>query len=908
MAAGALALAGCQRENPTDEFGLGDGQIRYSVSNVGVKSSAGDVSGAASLSLVSSDGKLTVPATCEVSDGINLPENTSATKGALINTTLHDETLPAGLGFTVSAYKGSAVQFEKKTATKSGDYWTMDPPQYWPISTKLTFYAYTNAGNNTVSQTATSQTLTYTVTDDATAHKDLMLGYYKGNGSSRGIAEIRFDHPLTAVRFKQGLMEDVQGIKSITISGLASGGTVEMDEEGVIGDWTVSDTEYKTEVSLLPSGAATTLDVDADSFIGTDATGNYNGAFLLVPQNLASHKATVTAVLATESGDEVTVSADITSGKWEAGKTNTYTLGYLGDLDFTFELTNPADANLAFNNTSSDSAVKEISLNSFSSKGGGTPTDAEWGIKSVKADLGDAEPVTGDTPIEIGGLKIQKVNGKLTVQALAREMDTPGHNAYWRNTSSRTDNLGWSPEDWSVKGTIDLSKFDPYTDTENAHAMTTANCYVIRHAGTYKLPLVYGNAIVNGAFNEQSYYPNVTGGTNRLERFLNHLGNGIISPFIEYNTKDGKAKDDSNFYLSPASGTKGYEIVWQDRADIITIGGISKEPVTVKDAGGVSQTFDVSYIKFTIPQDKICQNNAIIAVKDGSGNIMWSWHIWTTNDPALLSGSVPVTNYTNVEYDFFPLSNLGWIDQGCYPAREDVKIVLAQKDSFKEIEITVRQNFVSSGSSNGCYYQFGRKDPMCTTDSPAQGTFTRNVAGGSTLALSILNPDKFYNFRGNTTDDQFDWLTGTHYYNLWTGKKSEVGFYDQDAYMIKTIYDPSPVGYKMPASTAFTGFTTTGANVQDPSKNSYNVYGDFSNGWYFYTKPGKKGDVVFFPAAGCRIPDNGSLKDVSIGGNYWSAVPKSLGTACYMSTYATLVYPVYALSRAYGFLVRPVIE
>ncbi|MBQ0096869.1 MAG: fimbrillin family protein [Bacteroidales bacterium] len=328
LAAGALVLAGCQRESlPEGDVNFGDGQIRYSISSVGVKSSANHVSSTGSLSLVSRDGKMAVPVTCEVSEGIDLGSGSAETKGALINTSGSDAYLPDNLGFTVSAYKGSKPQFTTQTATKHGDYWTMDPPQYWPLSTMLTFYAYTNAGGNTVSQTATSQTLTYTVTADAASHQDLMLGYYKGNGGNKGIAEMRFDHPLTAVRFKKGEMTGVTGIKSITLSGLASGGSVTMDADGVIGNWTVAGTEnYETEVTL--SNGDNLLVVDESSkFIGKDSEGKYNGAFLLIPQTLSEHDVTAIVVLATESGD-VTVYADITSGTWQAGMTNTYTLGY----------------------------------------------------------------------------------------------------------------------------------------------------------------------------------------------------------------------------------------------------------------------------------------------------------------------------------------------------------------------------------------------------------------------------------------------------------------------------------------------------------------------------------------------------------------------------------------------------
>jgi len=52
----------------------------------------------------------------------------------------------------------------------------------------------------------------------------------------------------------------------------------------------------------------------------------------------------------------------------------------------------------------------------------------------------------------------------------------------------------------------------------------------------------------------------------------------------------------------------------------------------------------------------------------------------------------------------------------------------------------------------------------------------------------------------------------------------------------KTIYDPCPVGFKLPASNAFTGFTTTGESVSSSTQ----VNGTWSSsekGWYIIGTP-----------------------------------------------------------------------
>ena len=48
-----------------------------------------------------------------------------------------------------------------------------------------------------------------------------------------------------------------------------------------------------------------------------------------------------------------------------------------------------------------------------------------------------------------------------------------------------------------------------------------------------------------------------------------------------------------------------------------------------------------------------------------------------------------------------------------------------------------------------------------------------------------------------------DWCNTT-YFNLWSVDNTTVGFKDEA--VIKTVYDPSPAGYKMPTSNVFTGW------------------------------------------------------------------------------------------------------
>ena len=63
---------------------------------------------------------------------------------------------------------------------------------------------------------------------------------------------------------------------------------------------------------------------------------------------------------------------------------------------------------------------------------------------------------------------------------------------------------------------------------------STANCYVISAPGHYLIPLVYGNAIENGATNSNAYISHATAGnSNVLYNFQDHAGHNIDDPWIE---------------------------------------------------------------------------------------------------------------------------------------------------------------------------------------------------------------------------------------------------------------------------------------------------------------------------------------------------------------------------------------
>ena len=142
------------------------------------------------------------------------------------------------------------------------------------------------------------------------------------------------------------------------------------------------------------------------------------------------------------------------------------------------------------------------------------------------------------------------------------------------------------------------------------------------------------------------------------------------------------------------------------------------------------------------------------------------------------------------------------------------------------------------------------------------------------------------------------------YYNLWSTDNDKT--VPNDDVVIKSVYDPSPVGYTVSAPNAFTGFTTTGQNSENASE--FNVEGDFAKGWLFYTKPNKAGTTMFFPASGYRLNSSGSVSNVTRYGFYWVAGPLDSAGGRYLYFTSGYVYPLLNAIRSFGLSVRPAKE
>ena len=392
---------------------------------------------------------------------------------------------------------------------------------------------------------------------------------------------------------------------------------------------------------------------------------------------------------------------------------------------------------------------------------------------------------------------------------------------------------------------VDLSMVD---NAGNARStMSTANCYMVHTAGDYKLPLVYGNAIKNGAANTAAY----TGieNANTTLTFPNHAGKPITDPWIKNN------KDESDNGITVVSA----ELLWQDADGLITKVGISGD-----------------YLTLTVGKDATTQQgNALIAAKDADGNIVWSWHIWVTTETFATLTTVSTGSHN---YQVTPV-NLGWVPTG------------------------------GEGKQGyNTYYQWGRKDAFIPgtwndntnrtvydIDGNTVATPLMPSTDDATIADNIKNPTTHYK---NSTYGPCN----TTYYNMWDAQQTGTG--NIATATKKTVYDPCPAGFCVPTNNLFNFMSNNGSSRTMTTWDDTNKGATWDNS---VVSNSITGNALFFPASGFRSNSGGSLNEVGGYGFNWSASPnddKYSHNLYFFSSY----WSWYGNSRAYGFPVRAVAE
>ena len=892
LASGAALTAVSCADDDLDNGGT-DGKgalVRFSVNDVqeGAISRGALTRGAITPNLGNSDlagGKLTAHSNRNIDvcliettvEGVNPVKADAHTRAEIIKTsTLGDFSASGIRGTAASGILTTPEWFHAKKTKSNGELYS---PIRWSFAQpKARFFAvypnvesYAKMTINNTDATSGSPSVDFEVNSDVTKQVDLMT-------ACTGDVEYttQFQHPTTNLDFRHALT----GIRFAVGQNLSWNKTIDkvelrnavMKSKYVLskqfnGTGAAWDHSSDTRGNATLSGVSVSTSANPNVTIMGNAGDNYT--FYMIPQQLTNKG--VTAYVHCTDGTEITVPL---KGEWKAGTTRTYKLSQTTST-WTYTLT-PTDPSRAANYDETQSQAYGIT--SYREDPATHQQQAvAWKVVGYDAD-GDGTFSMSEKPAWLTSLSKTEGNGGTAADQGTATLtkDVTDFLAKRNKELKEATALG------SASVPYDLSLHNVQGATI---ARSTANSYVISAPGHYRIPLVYGNAIENGNNNPSSYQTSNTG-YYILSNFQDHAGHAIDDPWIEKTHGGANASVD------------GAEVVWADAADLV-------HSPSITHVGGEG------FLDFEVKASDIQSGNAVVAVKKG-GTTVWSWHLWFAPKDAL--DKIKVTNHQHKDY-YFTKEALGWKPiqwrSSTYTSARTVKVKVVQTIKnggvAQETVINITQNPGSVKQGATTLYQFGRKDAfpgVDASDLAANSHFTQNAGDNMTIMNNIQNPDKFYIYGSSM-------YTNYGYYNLWSADNTVTGGNNtgNDNPVVKTVYDPCPVGFKMPANNAFTGFTANGLNNGTINVDGTTDGQTFQNnfGHNFWTSSSKTA-TINFPASGLRNDSDGSLINVGDGGYYWSAVPYSERSGSYLEFNSGDVYSRYYGNRTYGFAARPVSE
>lgn len=359
---------------------------------------------------------------------------------------------------------------------------------------------------------------------------------------------------------------------------------------------------------------------------------------------------------------------------------------------------------------------------------------------------------------------------------------------------------------------------------------------------TVTAPSSFDNEEVeSGTMTLNGYTP--TGDINTVSIYL-----AIVSDEVDYTNEHANCyiatEPDTRYIFDATRGGNGsielnterIELLWQTSSELIKY-------LDMRD-GKVVFYLERAVTTDDEETDDVTPGNALIGAYDANDELIWSWHIWVTNnDPTATDNTFDMAGYTVMNH------NLG-----------------ADTNSDGE----------SSGNtifrSYGLYYQWGRKTPIV---GPNDWNFAANYderiydfngldvsleyvdskVGGS-LEWSNENPVSV--IIGNP-DNNYDWLSSGHDDTLWSATT-------------KSDYDPCPAGWQLPASDLYANLTITPVDDEMAWEEAQPMYG-----WNLVDTV--TGADHFFSAAGRRNYLDGRLDNMNTNeelpvpwsGYYWTA-------------------------------------
>ena len=703
---------------------------------------------------------------------------------------------------------------------------TMVNPVKWKKSesSKLKFFAVHPAtdGSNPLVTTSsgTNPIVNYAPNTDVKKQFDLLVANTNPFNYDDYVSQkipIAFSHATTAVLFKVGNdLSYNQQVKKIEIRNVIGSGTYDIATK----TWTPSTTKKNFALELsTPFSTAVNP--------GAIMNGG-DGTFFMVPQDIpADADVKITFV----SGKSVVAKIGGNGKKWVAGTTRTYAISNPKDLEDRNAVLTVSSDKSTYNYNETDVPFKVTSYSELT--GSGRPAKAEpWAITKYEFSA-DGTTWTEGKPSMVAAMSSESGNGGTSAEARTMTFT----NEYHDYKAEREAALKAATEENGK----DLSMVNG--------SKSTANCYIVSAGGTYKFPMVYGNAYKNGVDNTEAYKP--TGASS----------NYFVTPFYH-------GTDEVQYSWGKDNGeiTKA-EIEHADDAKVLW----NSEPNLVKDA---KISADGKFVEFSVDRSKIKEASAIIAVTRGTTykNVLWSWHIWITSKDVV-----------DTDNGYFMREPLGFRHtkwQGTtYEKDRKVRLTVTQTRTGKTATVEFTQKaspMVREGEA--MYYQQGRKDPLINATGFSHQPPVNN--SGLVLLHSVNFPMRMgaarrYNETG-VSKGNWDWCwnpdeNGT-YFNLWDANNRQGHGYA--GAFVKTVYDPSPVGFRVPRLAEFEKINNgnNGKAAFTPltgflSYVDFSVHNKGANGYYWSSEkkegPGNMGtDQEYYGYYGLFALARGSQKDL----------------------------------------------
>lgn len=736
-------------------------------------------------------------------EGVNPVYHSAATRGTI---TTNDNFAGSDKPFAIFATKEGSTAANYLYNEKVNVDGTMVNPVKWKKSesSKLKFFAVHPAtdGSNPLVTTSsgTNPVVNYTPDTDVKKQFDLLVANTNPFNYDDYVSQkipIAFSHATTAVLFKVGNdLSYNQQVKKIEIRNVIGNGTYDIATKA----WTVGTTkknfalELNTPFSTAVNPGAIMNDGD--------------GTFFMVPQDIpADADVKITFV----SGKSVVAKIGGNGKKWVAGTTRTYAISNPKDLEDRNAVLTVETEKLVYNYDETNVPFKVTSYSQLT--GSGRPTKAEpWAITKYEFSA-DGTTWTEGKPSMVAAMSSESGNGGTSAEACTMTFT----NEYRDYKAEREAALKAAHE---APGTVDLSKVNGPQET--------ANCYVVSASGKYSFPMVYGNAIKNGATNASSYTSSYPASEHIFNKFWG--ASEINSPYI--------------------TGADGAKVLWTSTPDIVS-----------------DVTINGSNVEFKVNKDKMKEASVIIGVTNntlGTYNVLWSWHIWIT------SKDVVDTNNGYFMREPLGFRHTKW-GGTTYEKERKVCLTFTQTRTGKTAQVEFTQKaaaLVREGEA--MYYQQGRKDPLYPSNGmilQSTGTDPNGYNRGFLPFWAVRMPLIMARYRTYNPNNpgigkgeaNGDWMwinfsdqsDGTKFYsdaqhatyfNLWDVNNC-VGYRNSNPF-VKTVYDPSPAGFRIPRLDEFTKINN-----------------------------GNNGKAAFVPAMGILSERNFTITDAEHS-YYWSSEKK----------------------------------